>query len=328
MPHYHTSEEDIPSEEDDIDLDMDLETSDTDTDYYQKDRSYRRRRIVRFPPLDCEGEDCPRFLRAVQNWDDRCTLIGAEQGLSDQQAALARIKAVSESGNFTLMTAGLTDIAMHAAVCHDINVANDEHYPGEAYAVADDGFDPGPWPPLMRPAAVALNRKRGFYPLCQTIVHCLKTGLFTPDERQEATQYAMSRARRKISQLRIPQNAGSEHVDPNLFISRVRGIHAQYEKTYNAELDPDASFTAARAAEYVDYMHPMTKTLVKAAPHRADTKTTFPLFVTAVQAAWNAFKKTPAYYTTRQDARARRARRRETEAAATIRERCSTQLVF
>ena len=57
MPHYHTSEEDIPSEEDDIDLDMGLETSDTDTDYYQKDRSYRRRRIVRFPPLDCEGED-------------------------------------------------------------------------------------------------------------------------------------------------------------------------------------------------------------------------------------------------------------------------------
>lgn len=61
----------------------------------------------------------------------------------------------------------------------------------------------------------------------------------------------------------------------------------------------------------------MTKTLVKAAPYRADTKATFPLFVTAVQAAWSAFKKTPAYYTTRQYAQARRARHRETEAAAT-----------
>ena len=51
MPHYHTSEEDIPSEEDDSDLNMDLGMSDTDTDYYQNDRSYHRRRIVRFPPL-------------------------------------------------------------------------------------------------------------------------------------------------------------------------------------------------------------------------------------------------------------------------------------
>lgn len=228
--------------------------SDTDTDYYQNDRSYHRRRIVQFPTLDCEGEDCPRFLRAVQNWDDRCTLIGAEQGLSDQQAALARIRAVSESGNFTLMTAGLTDIAMHAAVCRDINVANDEDYPGDEHKVQDDGFNPGPWPPLMRPAAVALARKRGSYPLCQTIVYCLKTGLFTADERLEATQYAMSRARRRISELRIPQNAGSEHVDSNLSISRVRGIHALYKKTYNAELGPDASFNPARAAEYVDYI--------------------------------------------------------------------------
>ena len=121
MPHYHTSEEDTPTEEDDSDHDMDLGMSDTDTDYYRNDWSYRRRRIVRFPTLDCEGEDCPRFLRAVQNWDDKCTLIGAEQGLSDQQAALARIKAVTESGNFTLMTAGLCDIAMHAAVCRDMS---------------------------------------------------------------------------------------------------------------------------------------------------------------------------------------------------------------
>ena len=102
--------------------------TDSDLSSSSDDRRRSRRPLtVRMRRLDCEHDDCATFLRELQRWEEHCALVAAEEDMSDQQAALAMIKACSSRGRRLLTNKGLTEISRQGTLCRDINFPTAEY---------------------------------------------------------------------------------------------------------------------------------------------------------------------------------------------------------